>query len=843
MRPYNEADTRAKLIDPLLRESRWSEDRIEREKYYTPGRIFTIGDEAHQREGRKVDYLLYHRIPDIPLAVVEAKDESRAPGDGMQQAKRYAEEMGLLFAYSTNGHGIEEFDFTTHQQQLLNGFPSPDDLYARYISHRQSRGHRVLSTEDGEITDPLLHPYYLMPGKQPRYYQDLAVRRVIESILDKRQRVLLTMATGTGKTYVAFQIAWKLVRAGYLRRVLFLADRVVLRNQAYNTFGPFGDARYIVEGMPNLNRDIYFGIYQGLYSGDDAHRVFQDFPSDFFDLVIIDECHRSGFGTWRAILDHFGEAVHFGMTATPKRDDNIDTYDYFGEPVYTYSLGQGIEDGFLATYRVHRVKTNVDRTGLHLRDAAAQGAEVFIPEDVEPREVYLTQQFEREITLPDRVEIMVADLAEKLRTFGSMQRTMVFCVNMDHARDVARELQNHLGPETGLNNYAVRIVSEEPDARALLEQFADSERPAPVVATTADLLTTGVDVPSARNIVFMKTVASPIVFKQIVGRGSRLDKLTDKYWFRVIDYTNATRLFDEWDRPPGEPPEVHAGPRDKYLQGVVIHAQLETPVADASVIAMLSPNEQMQVRTDEHGLFSFADLPDGEVKLIVNKHGFRKRQMTVTTMETPDEDVVVELKPIAKAKEPIRVKGINVYVAEETYLEIDATGERLTVQQYVEYIGDTVRQAVPTWQDLRQAWIQRETRESLQAALEQKGIYLDALTTAMQRPDVDEFDLLASAAFGVTPRSRDERAKALANLDEAFLNAYGPDARVVLETLVDKYRLGGLSDLSDPRIFDVPPFTRMGHLPGVAQRFGGVDKLREAIVELQARLYPLEMAA
>jgi type I restriction enzyme R subunit len=594
----NEADTRANLIEPKLKAAGWTDRQVTREYYsqrdhqYAPGRIILVGDQVRRVPSRRIDYLL--RLTEgLPIAVAEVKADTESAEAGLEQAKRYAQELGLTFAYATNGRHIIEYDFSIHASRNL--FPSSQDLWARWnrILQGATPAEGLKAAEappnygvPGSLSRdyPLLHRYCPMSlcGKSPFYFQEVAIREVIGRLLHGQKRVLLTMATGTGKTFVAFQIIWKLLRSGWLKRhhpdrparMLFLADRVVLRDQACNTFSPFADGtsdpRHLIEGHPpNLNRDLYFGIYQTLWSPNErGRRLFEGFPPTFFDLVIIDECHRSGFGTWRDILDYFSAAIHLGMTATPKQDENVDTYAYFCAeelqvaidpshpehgswcpPAYQYSLGQGIEDGILATYKVHQVRTTVDATGLDLQDAVEQGVEVFVPEDVEPREIYTTSQFEPEITLPVRTRVIVQHLATLLRRLGSMEKTMIFCVDMEHARLVARLLQDKFGPETGLDNYAVPIISEEgEEGRRWLEDFAGSDKKTPIVATTAELLSTGVDVPPCKNIVFMKTLSSPLLFKQIIGRGSRLDPATDKYWFRIIDYTGATRLFDQWKR-------------------------------------------------------------------------------------------------------------------------------------------------------------------------------------------------------------------------------------------------------------------------------------------------------
>lgn len=535
MSPLNEADTRAKLINPKLKASLWGESQIEREHYFvkgkaiTSGRIYLIGEESKRREPQRVDYLL--RYQGQMIAVLEAKSEMYTADTGLEQAKSYAAMLDVPFAYSSNGHSFIEFDFFLNQSRELTAFPAPDELWQRWEQYR-SQSYTTNSKYIAESkptyripaskqTNPLLYP--LCPrsvcGKETRYFQEVAIRRVIERMLGNQKRILLTMATGTGKTFTALQIAWKIKKSGWLKKpVLFIADRIVLRDQAYNTFAPFAsgqsDPRAIIEGGKfNANRDIYFALYQALDSDDDGEPLFKRIPPDFFGLIIIDECHRSGFGKWKEIFEHFPDAIQLGMTATPKQSENIDTYAYFCSeepenplnaedpsqgtwkpPAYTYSLGQGISDGFLATYKVHKVRTSVDKEGLHVQDAQRQGVEIYVPEGTDLRDTYRTPQFEREITLPDRTKTLVAHLAGLLRRFGPTEKTMIFCVDMDHARLVARLLQNEFA-YLGYADYAVPIISEEGEAKVWLKRFQDSDRKTPVVATTAELLSTGVDVP------------------------------------------------------------------------------------------------------------------------------------------------------------------------------------------------------------------------------------------------------------------------------------------------------------------------------------------------------------
>jgi len=885
--PLNETETRARLIEPKLKAAGWTDREISREFYYkanhqyTPGKIILVGDKVQRAKSKRVDYLLCY-TDGFPIAVVEAEPEDKPPEAGLEQAKLYAQDLGLAFAYATNGDKIIEYDFFTHTSRELRAFPTPDELWDRWkkntgleepIVGKVREAPAVYGVSEN-LSNPLLYPYCpeSQCGKRPYYFQERAIREIILRIMRGQKRVLLTMATGTGKTFVAFQVVWKLIKSGWLQRrhpdrpvrVLFLADRLVLRNQAYNTFSPFAtgasDPRYLIEGHPpNLNRDLYFGIYQTLWSQDEkGDRLFEKFPRDFFDLVIIDECHRSGWGTWREILDHFESAIHFGMTATPKQDENIDTYAYFCSeepevaidpqhpergtwhpPAFQYSLGQGIEDGFLATYKVHRVRTTVDATGLRLEDAIEQGAEVFIPEDVEPREIYTTPQFEREITLPDRTRTMVKHLAGLLRRFGHMEKTMVFCVDMEHARLVARLLQDEFGPETGLDNYAVPIISEEgEEARRWLEDFADSDKKAPVVATTAELLSTGVDVPSCRNIVFMKTISSPVLFKQIIGRGSRIDPATDKYWFRIIDYTGATRLFDQWDRPPSPPLELPKGPSTARLEGTVLHADTGEVIVGASVTVRTGPNTQQgPIRTDNDGRFEFSNLPEGKLTVIVNAPGFVRKEFRVDTIADQTVSLEISLKPERKSPAKIRVEGLQVTIADEAVFTIDATGQQLLLSEYRAYTREKVLQHAPTLRDLREIWIDSPRRKAFMKDLRCSGIHPEILAEVEGNLEADSFDILANIAFSAPIRTRSQRATAFLNREQQFIRSYREKAREVILELVDKYRVGGVEQL-EPEIFDVSPFREWGGAFKISQWFGGVNELRHTLEEMRKRIYP-----
>ncbi|MBI4517196.1 MAG: DEAD/DEAH box helicase family protein [Deltaproteobacteria bacterium] len=882
----NEADTRAKLIDPKIKAAGWGESQIEREhfvvkgKAFTAGRIYLVGEESRRRSPRRADYLF--RIHNaLAIAVLEAKDESHSVDAGLEQAKGYAMTLGLPFAYCSNGHGFVEFDFFLNRSRELAVFPGPEDLLSRW---QAQTGHSRLdatldrAAEEQERTggfggppprDPVLQPPcpQSVCGKELRYFQEVAVERVLKRVVAGQRRILLTMATGTGKTFTAFQVVWKLKKSGWLRKpILFLADRIVLRDQAYNNFAPFvddqSDPRSIIRGGKwNRNRDLYFALYQALDSGDGAEPLFKSIAKDFFGLIIIDECHRSGFGKWNNILQHFSDAAQLGMTATPKRSESIDTYDYFcreepevpidpddpskgtwNPPAYQYSLGQGIDDGFLATYKVHKVRTTVDKTGLHVQDAQTQGAEIYVPEGAELRDVYLTPQFEREISLPDRTEVMVNHLAGLLRRFGPREKMMVFCVDIEHARLVSRLLQNAFA-DLGDPQYAVPIVSEEGDALTWLEHFQDSDKKSPVVATTAELLSTGVDVPACRNIVFMKTISSPLLFKQIIGRGSRVDPSTGKEWFRIIDYVGATRLFDKWDRPPGEQPPEVSGARTAKIEGTVVDADSGALIVGASVSALIGPNEQQgPFRTDGEGCFHFTQLPAGTIRISVSGADYRPRQVSVETEAGSVQTVTIELKTQTGPVEKIRVQNLTVTIADEATFMIESTGQQLTLWQYLDYTRQKVVGHVPDWARLHEVWTDPAKREAFLFDLEAESVHAEVLAEVLNQPRADQFDLLAHIAFDRPIRTRDERAEGFVNYEQHFLNTYDAKAREVVLALLDKYRLSGVTEITSPDVFRLSPFREMGQAPGVIERFGGAESLRQTLTEMQQRLYRKETA-
>ena len=553
-----EADTCRMFVVPRLQAVGWDSPPhlINEQRTFTDGRIIFTGGKARRGRQKRADYLLRYR-PDFPIAVVEAKAAYRQAGEGLQQAKEYAEILGLKFAYATNGADIIEFDYTTGVERTVAGFPEPDELWRRL---RDAEG-----IDDDAVAEKLLTPTLPDRARPLRYYQEIAVNRASQALLQGRRRILLTLCTGAGKTAVAFQVCWKLWSARWNRtgrprrpKILFLADRNVLVDDPMaKDFRPFGDARAKISGTAVKSRDMYFAIYQAIARDEQRPGLYRDYPRDFFDLVIVDECHRGSAregGSWREILEWFEPAVQIGMTATPRREDNVDTYDYFGDPIYQYSLAEGIADGFLAPYRVHRIITDYDASGW--RPAKGEldryGREI-------PDAEYHTRDFERIVALQVRTEAIAGHLTNFLKQTDRFAKTIVFCVDQEHALQMRRalaELNADLLKEHP--DYVCRVTADEGDVGSSHRaRFQDVETRTPTILTTSQLLTTGVDAPTCKNVVLVRTVGSMPEFKQIIGRATRLRPDYGKLAFNIVDYTGtATEKFADPDFD-GEPVEEH----------------------------------------------------------------------------------------------------------------------------------------------------------------------------------------------------------------------------------------------------------------------------------------------
>ena len=629
------------------------------------------------------------------------------------------------------------------------------------------------------------------PARPLRYYQEIAVNRATQAVLQGRRRILLTLCTGSGKTAIAFQICWKLWsarwnRAGAVRRpkILFLSDRNVLVDDPMaKDFSPFADARHKISGTAVKSRDMYFAIYQAIARDEQRPGLYREYPPGFFDLIIVDECHRGSArddSNWREILEWFEPAVQIGMTATPRREDNLDTYDYFGDPIYQYSLAEGIDDGFLAPYRVHRVITDYDASGWRPTKGELDryGREI-------PDAEYHTRDFERLVALQARTQAIARHLTDFLKQTDRFAKTIVFCVNQEHALEMRRAL---VALNTDLvrehPDYVCRVTADEGDVGSSHRaRFQDVETTSPVILTTSHLLTTGVDAPTCKNVVLVRAVGSMPEFKQIIGRGTRLRPDYGKLAFNIIDYTGtATEKFADPDFD-GEPVQ-----------------EREETIDDAGEVVD-------ETDTAEDGGYQ-RQFPGRHIK-----------------------------EPSGEPSRKYYVDGGQVEIIRHLVYDLDPDGKKLSVRQLTDYAGDKLRTLYPDVAKLRRDWLDADRRSEIVARLEERGIELVTLAEAAGQPDADLFDLLCHLAYHAPLRTRRERAERLKREEAGFFERYGPEARQVLGALVEKYAEHGAAQFKLPEILEVPPFNEWGNVIELAARFGGGDRLRGAVDELQRRLY------
>jgi type I restriction enzyme, R subunit len=781
-----EADTCRKYVLPKLYAAGWTDEQIAEQRTITDGRIVPVGKGFVRKAPKRVDYLLRYRR-DFSLAVLEAKASYRVAAGGLQQAKEYAEMLGLKFALATNGHDIIEFDYFTGRETIRSEYPRPEELWQRYRA-----GSKIA---DDEAAERLLTPFNRVVGKGERYYQQIAINRAVETILMGKRRVLLTMATGTGKTAVAFQICWKLWNSRWNRkgehrrpRILYLADRNILVDQPKDgIFASFGDARFKIEsGEVVKSREMYFGIYQALAGDERRDALFKAFARDFFDLVIVDECHRGSAredSSWRAILEHFDPAYQLGMTATPLREDNRDTYRYFGNPIYEYSLRQGIDDGFLAPYRVHRVISEWDAAGWRPSSDVLDRYGRAIPDDE-----YQTKDFERVIALRARTQAIARHLTDFLKRNDRFAKTIVFCVDQEHALEMKTALAN-LNSDLAKQNpdYVCRVTANEGDiGRGHLSRFQDVDTRTPIILTTSQLLTTGVDAPTCKNVVLARVIGSMSEFKQIIGRGTRVRDDYGKLWFNILDYTgSATRMFAD-PAFDGDPMKLTKDEIDEA--GEIVKTTVE--------------EEELAIDTD-----------------------LMRGQAAVIKEPPPDE------------RRKFYYDDGQVEIAAHLVYELDPDGKQLRVIRFTDYAAEKVRTLCPTAPELRERWADPAKRNQIIQSLAERGISFDELAEAAQQPDADPFDLLCHLAFNAPLRTRRERAQRLREDRKDFFERYSPEARQILDEMLDKYAEHGDAQFVLPDVLKVPPVSEHGQVGDIIKVFGGAEKLRQAVVELQTLLY------
>ncbi|MGH2388658.1 MAG: EcoAI/FtnUII family type I restriction enzme subunit R, partial [Chloroflexota bacterium] len=674
------------------------------------------------------------------------------------------------------------------QERDIDRFPSPDELWQRLRI-------RIRQGLDDTMAQTLLTSSYHASPRTPRYYQEIAINRAVQAVVQGKSRILLTMATGTGKTTVAFQICWKLWNASWNRnglhrrpKILFLADRSILVDDPKDKdFAPFADARWKIEnGVINKGREMYFALYQALAEDERRPGLYREYPEDFFDLIVVDECHRGSAhadSMWREILEYFAPAVQLGLTATPLNEESRNSYEYFGLPIYQYSLRQGIDDGFLAPYRVHRVVSTYDAVGWRpsTGDKDRYGREI-------PDEEYTTKDFERVISLRRRTEAIARHLTEFLKKTDRFAKTLVFCVDQEHALDMRQALTNlNSDLVRQFPDYVCRVTADEAEiGRGHLSRFQDVESASPVILTTSQLLTTGVDAPTCKNVVLARVIGSMVEFKQIIGRGTRLRDDYGKLYFNILDYTgSATRLFAD-------------------------------PAFDGDPVAVIEET------TDEDGAVTSTR------RVVEDPPSYDTGQGGDPPSSTP---------PSAGHPRKLYFDGGQVEIAAHMVYELDAEGNRRRVVRLIDYAREKVLNLYPDADALHAAWTDPVRRAEIVAALAQRGIDFDTLSAAARQPDADLFDLLCHVAFGAPLRTRRERAERLRREHTDFFDHYGPEARAILQELLEKYAEYGNAQVALPEALKVPPISNHGNVGEIMRLFGGGSALKAAVEQLQALLY------
>lgn len=776
----SERDICTKFITPALVDlAGWDRDvQIREEVSLTKGRILVRGKLHTRGEKKRADYVLYHKT-NIPLAVVEAKDNNHTVRAGIQQAIAYAELLDVPFAYSSNGDGFIEHDRSVRsgareRELSLHEFPTPQELWRRYCEYK--------GIERENESQIYAQDYYPSPeNKTPRYYQLTAINRTIEAIAKGQNRILLVMATGTGKTFTAFQIIWRLWKSGAKKRILFLADRNILVDQTRtNDFKPFGSAMTKVRNrQADKSYEIYLALYQAITGTEEAQKVYKKFSKDFFDLIVVDECHRGSAeedSAWREILDYFSGATQIGMTATPKETKYVSNIHYFGEPVFTYSLKQGIEDGFLAPYKVVRIDIDKDLTGWR-PETGKKDRHGKVIED----RVYNQRDFDRELVLEKRTELVAQKVTEYLKATNRFDKTIVFCEDIEHAERMRSALINENADLYAENSkYIMQITGDNPEGKAELDNFILPESKYPVIVTTSKLLSTGVDVQTCKLIVLDKRIESMTEFKQIIGRGTRVNEAYGKSYFTIIDFRKATELFADKDFD-GEPVQIY-----------------EPKEGDPIV-----PPDEYEGGTDE-----------GEAIV--------------------DEGVQVGRTGKGAKRTKYYVGDVEVRLVSERVQYYGKDGKLIT-ESLKDYTRKAVQKNFASLDEFLNRWTGADKKQAIIEELESEGVLLEALADEVGK-DFDAFDLVCHVAFGQKPLTRRERAEQVKKRN--YFARYEEKARAVLEALLDKYADEGLENIEDLKVLKVQPFDRYGTPSEIInETFGGRDKYFEAVRELEDNIY------
>ncbi len=787
-----ERDICTKFITPAIESAGWDVmTQVREQVYFTKGRVMVRGKTVKRGAAKFADYILYFK-PNLPIAVVEAKDNNQAVGSGMQQALDYAATLDLPFVFSSNGDGFLEHDRTRtagppERELTLGSFPSPAELWNRYCQWKHlDAPQQSLVTQD-YFDDG--------SGKMPRYYQLIAINRTIEAVARGQNRILLVMATGTGKTYTAFQIIWRLWKSKTKKRILFLADRNILVDQTRtNDFKPFGSAMTkIQKRQVDKSYEVYLALYQAISGTEEEQNIYKQFSPDFFDLIVVDECHRGSAAedsAWREILGYFTSATQIGLTATPKETKYISNIHYFGDPVYTYSLKQGIEDGFLAPYKVVRIDIDKDLTGWRPEAGKLDKH----GQEIEDR-IYNQKDFDRTLVIDQRTELVAKKITEFLKGTDRFAKTIVFCEDIDHAERMRQALVNENADLVAENHkYVMRITGDNEEGKNQLDFFIDPESRYPVIVTTSKLMTTGIDAQTCKLIVLDRRIQSMTEFKQIIGRGTRIREDYDKYFFTIMDFKKATELFadPEFD---GEPVQIYEpGPDDPPIP----------------------PDEGYSDEFPEGAAFGEGDAP---AEPSWDDASARQEPLPPGTLSQRRRKYVVNDVPVWVVAERVQYYG---------------KGGKLITESLKDYTRKTVLEEFTSLDDFLIRWNAAEQKQAIIEELEQQGILLAALADEVGK-DFDPFDLICHVAFDQPPLTRRERAENVRKRD--YFAKYGEQARAVLEALLDKYADEGIQHVEDMGVLNVQPINQFGTPVEIIKLFGGKEAYLAAVKELQSLLY------
>lgn len=784
----SERDICTKYITPALKDSGWDiKTQIKEEVSYTAGKIHVRGKLVQRGKQKRADYILYHK-PHLPIAIIEAKDNNHSISAGIQQAIDYSNDLDIPFVYSSNGDGFLEHDKTKPEnietELSLENFPSPDELWRRYSKWKNIEpGTEQIIAQD----------YHYDPGRRPRYYQQVAINRTVEAVANGQNRILLVMATGTGKTYTAFQIIWKLWKAGIKKRILFLADRNILIDQTMtNDFKHFGDKmKKITNRKIDKSFEIYLALYQAVTGTEEWQNIYRQFSRDFFDLIVVDECHRGSAAEdsqWREVLEYFNTATQIGMTATPKETKYISNIDYFGKPIYTYSLKQGIEDGYLAPYKVIRTYIDKDLSGWK----PPEGKLDKYGNEIENR-IYNLKDYDRTLVIDDRTKLVAHRVSEFLKATDRFSKTIIFCEDIDHA-DRMRHAMINENPDLVLENnkYVIKITGDDAIGKAELDNFIHPEEKYPVVATTSKLMTTGIDAQTCRLIVLDKNINSLTEFKQIIGRGTRVREDFNKMFFTIIDFRDATKLF-----------------YDPAFDGEAV--QIYKPKPDDPIVppdddpTEQIPGEETEQQTEEQvipGVLIDRDQQQKRVKYYVN-------------------DV------------PVSIVGERIQ-----YYDKEKGLVTVTLRDYSK---DVLKKRYRTLDEFLNEWTHAEKKDVLIAELLEQGVFMEELQEKVGK-DLDEFDLICHVAFDMPPLSRKDRANNVKKRN--YFAKYGEQARKVLEAILEKYSDEGITVVDDAmdstKLVDflkLPPISSIALPLQIINEFGGKEKYLYAVKELENQIY------